>query len=64
MASLYAGKNLGVTVSSENSTFTGDFGVSFGGNAKGTLGGIDQVNPGIDLEKFTNGVDADSERRP
>jgi hypothetical protein len=50
---LYAGKDLGVTTSSENSSFTGDFSVNFGGNAKGDIGAIDpQEQPSIDLEKF------------
>ena len=40
LAFLYAGKDLGVTVTSESSTFTGDFTGDFAGNAKGILGGI------------------------
>lgn len=41
LASLYAGKDLGITLTSENSTFGGDFSVDFGGNAKGLIGAID-----------------------
>jgi hypothetical protein len=60
LAGLYAGRDLGVTTTSENSSFAGDFGVNFGGNAKGNIGAIDRLNPGIDIEKLTNGVDADN----
>ena len=40
LAYLYPGGAVGVTLSSESSTFIGDFSVDFGGEAKGTLGGI------------------------
>jgi hypothetical protein len=40
MAALFAGQDLGVTQSIENSSFTGSFSVSFGGSAKGNLGPI------------------------
>jgi hypothetical protein len=53
LAGLYAGKDLGVTTTSESSSFAGDFGGNFGGNAKGELGSIDQAEqPAIDLEKL------------
>ena len=58
----YAGKDIAVTTTSEASTFTGDFSVDFGGNAKGEVGTTDliqQGTPDLKLEKFTNGVDAD-----
>jgi hypothetical protein len=46
LASLYAGKDLGVTTTSENSNFVGDFTVDFGGFAKGAIGAIDkEVDP-------------------
>jgi hypothetical protein len=45
LASLYAGKDLGVITTSENSNFVGDFNVNFGGNAKGSMGGIEQDAP-------------------
>jgi hypothetical protein len=60
LASMFSGKDLGVTTTSENSSFTGDFNVDFGGNAKGSIGAIDPLNPGIDIEKLVNGVDADN----
>ena len=61
LAGEYVGKDIGVTTTSEGSTFTDDFTVNFSGNAKGELGGIDPLpsNPAIELEKLTNGVDAD-----
>jgi hypothetical protein len=53
LASMYDGKDLGVTTTSENSSFAGNFNVNFGGNAKGEIGGEDRPeNPGIDVEKF------------
>ena len=59
----YAGKDLGVTTTSESSSFLGDFSVDFGGNAKGDFGTIDLISqgtPDLKLEKLTNGVDADN----
>ncbi len=38
MAGFYAGGDIGVVTSSENSNFTGNFNVDFTGEAKGTLG--------------------------
>jgi hypothetical protein len=38
---LYAGRDIGVTVTSESSTFTGDFATDFSGEAKGVVGPID-----------------------
>ena len=60
-AGAYVGKDLGITTSSELSDFIGDFSVDFSGGAKGDIGTIDPLpsNPGIDIEKLTNGVDAD-----
>ncbi len=57
----YLGKDIGVTTISESSTFTGDFTVNFNGNAKGDVGTIDPIaqNPAIDIEKLTNGINAD-----
>jgi len=58
----YLGKDIAVTTTSELSTFTGDFSVDFGGNAKGSVGTTDliqQGTPDLKLEKLTNGVDAD-----
>lgn len=40
LAPMFAGKDIGVVMTSENSTFTGDFSVNFGGKAKGTAGPI------------------------
>ena len=60
-AGAYVGKDLGIVITSELSDFTGDFTVDFGGAAKGDVGTIDPIpsNPDIDIEKLTNGVDAD-----
>jgi hypothetical protein len=53
LAGMYAGKDLGVTTSSEGSSFIGDFNVDFGGNAKGVIGSVERPEqPAIDLEKF------------
>ena len=38
---LYAGRDIGVTVLSESSTFTGEFTMDFSGEAKGVVGPID-----------------------
>ncbi|MEM9367697.1 MAG: hypothetical protein AAGD07_17030, partial [Planctomycetota bacterium] len=69
LAGFYAGKDLGVTLNLENSSFTGDFTTSFGGGpAKGDLGAIEPdvvvSNPSIDIEKSTNGFDADTPTGP
>lgn len=44
LAGHFAGKDIGLTTVSENSTFGGSFQVNFGGGAKGALGPIDKVN--------------------
>lgn len=44
LASLYAGQDIGVTLSSENSNFVGDFTVDFTGGAKGNVGGLPRLN--------------------
>lgn len=43
MASFWSGKDIGVTVTSENSSFAGDFEVDFTGGAKGDIGVIDPL---------------------
>ncbi|HPO92336.1 MAG TPA: SdrD B-like domain-containing protein, partial [Phycisphaerales bacterium] len=40
LAPLFAGRDIGVIMTSENSTFANDFSVNFGGRAKGTAGPI------------------------
>ena len=40
LAPMYAGRDLGMTVASEQCGFTGTFDTSFTGGAKGNLGGI------------------------
>jgi hypothetical protein len=40
LAFLYEGSTLGIELVSESSTFSGDFEVDFGGDAKGNLGGL------------------------
>ncbi|MDP6047547.1 MAG: SdrD B-like domain-containing protein [Phycisphaerae bacterium] len=57
LASFYdsAAVDLGVTMTSENSDFEGDFTTDFSGGAKGNLGAIPKPIvgiPGIDIEKF------------
>lgn len=61
-AGLFSNTRLGVTLTSDGSSFTGDFNVSFSGGATGQLGGLaDAVeNPALDLEKLVNGFDADT----
>jgi len=44
LASFYAGSDIGVTTASNDSTFTGDFAVDFGGGASGNIG---PVSPGL-----------------
>ena len=56
LAGLYAGKDIGVDLSSENSSFAGDFTVDFDGGAKGNIGALDMA-PGIDIEKYVKGDD-------
>ena len=43
LLSLFAGKDIGMTTSSEGSTFTNDFTVPFTGGAKGTFGSVPTV---------------------
>ena len=45
LAPLYAGMDIGISMISPNSTFTGDFGVNFGGMAQGVLGAIEPLAP-------------------
>lgn len=61
LVTLFNGKDIGVTTLSESSGFAGDFTVDFGGGAKGNIGPIEpsELVPGIDIEKHTNGADAD-----
>ena len=54
------GTTVAVFVESENSDYTGDFTVDFTGGAKGQLGTGEDEEPGIELEKLTNGHDADT----
>jgi hypothetical protein len=50
LAEHYAGRDIAVSMNSEESEFSGSFSVDFAGKAKGTLGGIDlQVEPEIEL---------------
>lgn len=54
----FPGKDIGVTVDSENSTFAGDFGLPFVGEAKGNIGPTEPgAEPGIDIEKFVKSVE-------
>ena len=58
----FAGKDIGVTTTSEQSDFVDDFSVDFSGEAKGNIGVQPPLTPpvpGIDIEKLTNGQDAD-----
>ncbi|TWT90499.1 Serine-aspartate repeat-containing protein F precursor [Pseudobythopirellula maris] len=41
----FAGRDIGVSVVSENSSFTGAFSTDFGGDAKGILGGVPEIPP-------------------
>ncbi len=41
LASYYAGRDIGVAMTSEASSYTGDFSVDFSGGAKGNLGAVD-----------------------
>jgi hypothetical protein len=43
LASFWAGKDIGITMNSENSTFGDDFTVDFGGGAKGNIGAIEPL---------------------
>jgi uncharacterized protein (DUF2141 family) len=45
LASLYAGKDLGIVLGSESSTFTGSFASDFGGRAKGNVGAVASLIP-------------------
>jgi SdrD B-like domain len=52
LASLFAGKDIGVTTTSEHSSFTGSFAVAFDGGAKGNVGTVDQATGSISGHKF------------
>jgi hypothetical protein len=52
LASLFAGKDIGVTTTSEHSSFTGSFAVAFDGGAKGNVGTVDQTTGTISGHKF------------
>ncbi|HUT92893.1 MAG TPA: SdrD B-like domain-containing protein [Thermoguttaceae bacterium] len=59
MQPYFAGSDIGVLTESWNSTFTGDFGVDFGGGAKGYIGPVEAlVEAGIDIEKFVKSVES------
>jgi hypothetical protein len=62
LAAEYAGSQIGILQTIENSTFDGNFTQDFTGGAKGQIGLVDyiQPEPGIAIEKLTNGVDADT----
>lgn len=62
LAAEYAGSQIGILQTIENSTFDGSFTQDFVGGAKGQIGLVDyiQPEPGIAMEKLTNGVDADT----
>lgn len=57
LAAYFAGKDIGVTTNSENSSFTGSFESDFGGGAKGNIGPITPSAPGIDIEKYVKPLD-------
>jgi hypothetical protein len=61
LAGYFAGKDIAIFNSAENSTFTGSFGVDFTGGAKGTLGSEDPLIPAIAIEKTVedDGCEAD-----
>jgi hypothetical protein len=63
LASLFAGKAIGVTTTSEHSTFTGSFDTAFDGGAKGNIGTTDLTTGTISghkfLDKTGNGLSAD-----
>ncbi|NND59514.1 MAG: hypothetical protein HKN49_04525 [Gammaproteobacteria bacterium] len=63
-ASLYPADQVGIFVTSENSTFTGDFTVPFEGKAKGTIGEADctgTIGDFVWLDSNSNGIQDDGE---
>jgi hypothetical protein len=52
LASLFAGKDIGITTTSEQSTFTGSFQTAFEGGAKGNIGTVDQTTGSLSGRKF------------
>ncbi len=54
LASYWSGKDIGITVTSEHSTFNNDFTVDFTGGAKGDIGVIDRLPGHIVVDKVTN----------
>jgi hypothetical protein len=52
LASLFAGKDIGITTTSEHSSFTGSFATAFDGGAKGNIGTVDQTTGQISGHKF------------
>ncbi len=54
LASYWAGHDIGVTVSSENSTFANDFTSDFSGGAKGNIGNITSLPGHIIVDKITD----------
>ena len=52
LASLFAGKDIGITTTSEQSTFTGSFETEFEGGAKGNIGTVDQTTGSLSGRKF------------
>ncbi|MBL9123466.1 MAG: hypothetical protein JNG90_07520 [Planctomycetaceae bacterium] len=63
LAAYFAGKDIGVTTTSENSTFTGSFAEVFSGGAKGNIGTLDELVGSLSGHKFKdktgNGVSPD-----
>ena len=54
LASMFAGKDIGITVQSENSTFNNDFTLDFTGGAKGNIGAINPLPAHIIVDKITD----------
>ena len=54
LASYFVGKDIGITTSSENSTFADDFSVNFTGGAKGTLGSIEKLVGSLSGTKYND----------
>ena len=65
LASYWGNREIGLLTTSEDSTFTGGFERGFAGEAKGSIGSLEVAyQPGIDLEKYVNGEDADAPTGP
>jgi hypothetical protein len=65
LASYWGNREIGLLTTSEDSTFTGEFERGFAGEAKGSIGSLEVAyQPGIDLEKYVNGEDADAPTGP